>query len=138
MSLILSYLGTIHPRHIVQATGLNGEPQIPSLPGMNDFKGRIVHTTQFTNADPSYKGKKVVVVGAGSSGHDIALTCHGKGAEVTMIQRSPMFIVSLKSAHIGLRKRWNEQTVSPHHPRQRCICRPRLLNEMSKIHKIAY
>lgn len=70
-----------------------------------------MHASNFQNANETYKDKKVVVVGTGSSGHDIAATCHRFGAKVTIIQRSPAFVVSMETAHDGLRKRWNKDTV---------------------------
>lgn len=105
-------LGTLHPRHIVQATGLNGELQIPSIPGMETFKGTILHFTQFDNASPEYKGKKVIVVGTGTSGHDTAGCCYRHGADVTIVQRSPKCVASLTSTHKIVTRRYNEHIVS--------------------------
>ncbi|KAK9427522.1 hypothetical protein V1505DRAFT_404078 [Lipomyces doorenjongii] len=82
--------------HIVMATGLGGgKPKFPPLvPGQDIFAKSIVHAFQHKSGG-EYKGKKVLVVGTGSSGHDIAFDLYNNGAEVVMLQRSPTFIMSL-------------------------------------------
>ena len=64
------YLGILHPRHVILATGHSGEPYLPSnIAGMNDFKGdRLIHSAYFTQPDKTAKGKKAIVVGCCNSG----------------------------------------------------------------------
>jgi cation diffusion facilitator CzcD-associated flavoprotein CzcO len=91
---------TLKPRHVVFCTGHAGEPRIPSFPGQDTFAGLVHHASQHKDAGgSSVKGKKVIVVGTGNSGHDIAQNYCENGAEVTMLQRSPTHVVS---ADIGL------------------------------------
>ncbi len=45
-----------------------------------------------------WEGKKALVLGSGTSGHDVAQELHANGADVTLIQRSPTYVVSLKEA----------------------------------------
>ncbi len=104
------YQGTLHPHHIIQATGLNGEPQIPDIPGIETFEGPIIHSTQFTDGS-SFANKKVIVVGTGTSGHDISQGLHRHGATVTIVQRSPTFVMSLASVHQLVRKTFNEAAI---------------------------
>ncbi|KAG4436068.1 hypothetical protein IFR05_008458 [Cadophora sp. M221] len=103
---------TLHPHHLIQATGLNGEPRMPSIPGMSTFTGPILHSTQFNN--PSFfAGKKVIVVGTDNSGHDISQGLYHAGASsVTIIQRSPTFVLSLSSAHGMLASSYNEDCIA--------------------------
>jgi cation diffusion facilitator CzcD-associated flavoprotein CzcO len=110
--LLTLYSGTLHPRHIVQATGLNGEIRMPQIPGMESFEDKITHSTGFVDASPKYAGRKVIVVGTGTSGHDIAQCCQKHGADVTIIQRSPTFIVSLDTVQKTVAPRYNNRTVS--------------------------
>ncbi|KAK0107987.1 hypothetical protein ONS96_003765 [Cadophora gregata f. sp. sojae] len=100
---------TFYPHHIVQATGLNGEPQIPSIPGMSTFTGTTLHSSQFNNAS-TFAHKRVIVIGSGTSGHDIAQGLHRHGASITIVQRSPTFVLSLSSVHKMVRKSYNETT----------------------------
>ena len=63
--------GEILTPAIVLATGNYSAPTIPPWPGLNRFNGEIVHSGDFTNAWP-YRGRDVLVVGAGNSAADIA------------------------------------------------------------------
>lgn len=91
---------TVHPRHIVMTTGGTGVvPNIPELPGIENFTGTVLHSKDFTSGE-DYVGKRVVVVGVGTSAHDIAynLELHG-AAEVSMLQRGSVTVTSLTSAN---------------------------------------
>jgi thioredoxin reductase len=87
----------MHPRHLIFATGVSSIPYTPKLPGLEDFKGTVVHSGSFANAE-KWRGKKVLVLGSGTSGHDVAQELQADGADVTLIQRSPTYVVSLKEA----------------------------------------
>lgn len=87
---------TIKPKHVVFCTGHAGEPLVPTFPGQSEFKGEVYHGSQHDDASKSdVKGKKVIVVGTGNSGHDIAENYYENGAEVTMLQRSGTYVLSL-------------------------------------------
>ncbi|KAJ5467515.1 hypothetical protein N7475_005267 [Penicillium sp. IBT 31633x] len=89
---------TLHPRHIIQATGHSGKKNLPTFKGMEDFKGdRMCHSSEFPGADPESKGKKAVVVGSCNSANDIAQDFVEKGYDVTMVQRSSTCVVSSES-----------------------------------------
>jgi putative flavoprotein involved in K+ transport len=87
----------MHPRHLIFATGVSSIPTVPDLPGLKDFAGVKVHSGSFENAE-HWRGKKALVLGSGTSGHDVAQELHAHGAQVTMIQRSPTYVVSLQEA----------------------------------------
>ena len=58
---------------VVIATGVNRSPKVPDFAGRDAFEangGRVVHSSDYTNAAP-YKGKRVVLVGAGETGADV-------------------------------------------------------------------
>lgn len=92
---------TFKPRHIVLCTGHSGEARIPEFKGQDTFAGTLHHASQHKDAAVSkdIKGKKVIVVGTGNSGHDIAQNYCENGADVTMLQRTSTHVVS---ADIGL------------------------------------
>jgi putative flavoprotein involved in K+ transport len=87
----------MRPRHLIFATGVSSIPSTPELPGLDDFAGTKVHSGDFKNAT-SWKGRKAYVLGTGTSGHDVAQELHAHGADVTIIQRSKTYVVSLKEA----------------------------------------
>ena len=84
---------TLHPRHIVMATGVSGIPNVPDMPALRGFRGAIMHSHDYQDAAP-WAGKKAVVVGTGTSGHDIAQDLHSAGAKVTIVQRNPTLIIN--------------------------------------------
>lgn len=88
---------TLHPRHLIFASGLVGFPHIPELPGLKDFAGDVVHTAAFTNG-ANWRGKTALVLGTGTSGHDVAQDLHANGCETTIVQRGSCTVVSIDPA----------------------------------------
>jgi len=89
------YERVFHPVHVIFAVGLMSPPYIPSIPNQDEFKGTVIHSSRFKSAR-NYPGKKVVVVGTGPSGHDISSDCVQHGVDVTMYQRSSVYVMSAK------------------------------------------
>jgi hypothetical protein len=85
----------INPRHVVLATGVSGIPNLPDIPTLRNFSGKVLHSSQYDNGD-AWKGKNVLVIGSGNSGHDIAQDLHSSGAKVTLVQRSSTLIVNVE------------------------------------------
>ena len=85
----------MRPRHVVMATGVSGIPNIPDIPSLRSFAGRILHSSEYDDGE-AWKGRNVLVVGTGNSGHDIAQDLHSSGAKVTLVQRSPTLIVNIE------------------------------------------
>jgi len=65
---------------VVVANGHFSVPNMPFFPGVDQFLGRVIHSHDFRNAS-HFKGKRVLVVGAGLSAEDIALQCLKYGAK---------------------------------------------------------
>ena len=88
---------SVHPRHLVLASGaVSGIPQKPMLAGLERFAGEVVHSSRFTSGD-AYQGKRTIVVGTGTSAHDVAHMLHASGAAaVTMVQRGETCVQSLE------------------------------------------
>ncbi|MGW6335974.1 flavin-containing monooxygenase [Nocardia rhamnosiphila] len=90
----------MRPRHIVMATGgVGGRPNRPQLPGLESFTGDTLHTKDFESGG-DYAGQRVLVVGVGTSGHDTARELHLNGAQVAMLQRSPVTVVDLETTKL--------------------------------------
>ena len=80
---------TLHPRHIIQATGQSGEINVPYVKDMEKFQGsRMCHSSHFGGAQKNGQGKHAVILGSCNSAHDIAQDYYEHGYHVTMIQRS--------------------------------------------------
>ncbi|HEY0261164.1 MAG TPA: NAD(P)-binding domain-containing protein [Lacisediminihabitans sp.] len=74
---------------VVNATGTWGSPFIPWYPGMNEFRGRHLHTTDYRSAE-EFEGQSLVVVGGGTSAIGFLLELEGVAAELTWVSRRPV------------------------------------------------
>jgi putative flavoprotein involved in K+ transport len=82
-----------HARVVVVATGQYRLPRMPALRGMGDYAGEFRHSVDYRNAAP-YIGKRVLVVGAGNSGAEIATDLAANGAAfVALSIRTPPPVV---------------------------------------------
>ena len=66
----------------------------PTFPGIDRFGGQVVHP-QHWPADLDHRGKRVVVVGSGATAITIVPAMAAEAAHVTMVQRSPSYVMSL-------------------------------------------
>ncbi|ANW66172.1 FAD-dependent oxidoreductase [Mycobacterium sp. djl-10] len=103
---------TLHPTHLVLATGMSGKPSIPTLPGQDEFAGEQHHSSAHPGPD-RYAGKKVVVIGSNNSAHDICKALVENGIDTTMVQRSSTHIVRSDSLmEIGLGDLYSERALA--------------------------
>ncbi len=70
------------------------EGYTPELPGLDRFGGTVVHPQHWPE-DLDYAGKRVVVVGSGATAVTLVPAMADEAAHVTMLQRSPTYVVSL-------------------------------------------
>ena len=66
---------------------------LPEFPGIDSFKGRVVHPQHWPQ-DLDYAGKKVVVIGSGATAVTVVPSMAETAAHVTMLQRSPTYVVA--------------------------------------------
>ena len=85
----------IRPRHIIMATGVSDIPNLPEIPSLADFAGRVQHSSEF-GAGADWADRNTLVIGTGNSGHDIAQDLYSNGAHVTLVQRNPTLIVNIE------------------------------------------
>ena len=85
----------LRPQHLIIATSTKGDPIIPVYPGTEKFKGTVQHALTFKGGAP-FKGKRVLVVGAGNTAVDVCQDLVFRGAQsVTILQRSTTVVISL-------------------------------------------
>jgi cation diffusion facilitator CzcD-associated flavoprotein CzcO len=101
---------TMHPRHVVMATGVSGIPNLPEIPSLKNFAGKVVHSSQYDDGE-NWEGKPALVIGTGNSGHDIAQDLHSSGAEVTLVQRSSTLITNIEPSAQLAYSAYNEGTL---------------------------
>ena len=81
--------GEVEASQVVVATGFDHEPFIPDWPGRDEWPGGLMHSSQYRNPLP-YNGKRILVVGPGSSGMEIAYDlATGGAAKVWLAVRTP-------------------------------------------------
>ncbi len=78
---------TLRPKHLVIATGMSGFPNVPTIPGIETFEGKTMHSSMYRNGE-AYRGKHAIVLGSNNSAHDICQDLWEHDADVTMVQRS--------------------------------------------------
>jgi cation diffusion facilitator CzcD-associated flavoprotein CzcO len=83
---------SISAPHVVIASGFNAEPVTPSVPGMETFKGKVMHSADYADARP-FAGQSVLVVGMGNTGAEIALDLAEAGARPSISLRDGVHIV---------------------------------------------
>ncbi|KAJ5489529.1 FAD-containing monooxygenase EthA [Penicillium diatomitis] len=83
-------------RFVIFGTGYYNysQPLDVQIPGIEKFNGQVIHP-QFWPEDLDYKDKKVVVIGSGATAITLIPNLADKAARVTMLQRSPTYILSL-------------------------------------------
>ncbi len=79
--------GTWHARAVISATGTWWRPFLPALPGRDDFRGRQLHTVSYRRPR-DFAGRRVIVVGGGNSGAQIAADL-AYDTELTWVTRRP-------------------------------------------------
>ena len=82
----------LRPKQLVFALGASGYPTVPEIAGAKDFAGEQMHSSKFTGGE-FCKGKRVVVIGANNSAHDICADLWEHEVDVTMVQRSSTLVV---------------------------------------------
>lgn len=78
-------------RILISATGVLNRPKVPSLPGLEEFRGEVFHTARWPE-DLDLGGKRVAVVGSGASAMQTVPAIVGQVASLTIFQRSRQWI----------------------------------------------
>ena len=97
-------------KDVVVATGIMSSPVYPSVKGLSDYAGRMVHSTQYRTPD-EYLGRSILVVGIGNSAAEIASELASVGSDVTVSVRSganviPRSIAGIPSQYLGWGMSW--------------------------------
>jgi cation diffusion facilitator CzcD-associated flavoprotein CzcO len=84
-------------KHLVAAVGVSGGvPKRPTIAGLSDFRGSVLHSSEF-DSGTIWRGKRALVIGTGNSGHDVAQDLYVSGAaSVSILQRGATVVLSLE------------------------------------------
>jgi cation diffusion facilitator CzcD-associated flavoprotein CzcO len=87
-------------RFLVAATGIFSVPHFPDVPGREQFRGEQYHTGQWPTTPVDFGGKRVAVVGTGSSGVQLIPCIAGEVASLTVYQRTANWCTPLNNGPI--------------------------------------
>ena len=87
-----------HCRYYIMATGCLSAPKPPEIDGVKDFKGEVYFTGRWPHEEVKLAGKRVAVIGTGSSGIQAIPLIAEQAAHLTVFQRTPNFALP---AHNG-------------------------------------
>lgn len=88
----------LHARFIVMACGHLSAPNKPDFPGLSDYKGETHHTGYWPREEVEVAGKRVGVIGTGSSGIQVITAIAPHAAHMTVFQRTPHFSLPINNA----------------------------------------
>ena len=102
--------GWVTARAVVIATGIMSSPLVPNLPGLDSYEGRLIHSSEYRLPTP-FAHQRVLVVGAGNSGAEIAVELASAGVRVAISVRSgvnnvPRSVVGIPSQYLGWAISW--------------------------------
>jgi len=89
---------TINSTYLVAATGCLSSPNKPDIPGLHNFKGAVYHTGEWPHEPVNFSGKRVGVIGTGSSGIQAIPEIAKQAAHLTVFQRTANFAVPARNA----------------------------------------
>jgi hypothetical protein len=84
--------GVYRSRQVVIATGCNAVPHVPHWPGKEQFRGPILHSSEYRNG-AAFRSQDVLVVGLGNSGGEIAMDLCEHGARVALAVRGALNVI---------------------------------------------
>ncbi|MEY4761306.1 MAG: hypothetical protein RLZZ200_1162, partial [Pseudomonadota bacterium] len=93
--------GAVSAQFLVMATGCLSAPRLPDLPGLREFKGRVLQTSQWPKEPVDFAGQRVAVIGTGSSGIQAIPLIAAQAAQLTVYQRTPNFSVPARNRLVG-------------------------------------
>ncbi|HEX8107975.1 MAG TPA: NAD(P)-binding domain-containing protein, partial [Kofleriaceae bacterium] len=83
----------IRCRHYVMATGCLSQPKMMDIPGAERFRGEVYFTSRWPHEDVDFRGKRVAVIGTGSSGIQSIPLIARQAKQLTVFQRTPNFSI---------------------------------------------
>jgi cation diffusion facilitator CzcD-associated flavoprotein CzcO len=93
--------GDIAAQDVVVATGIVAAPRVPTMAGRERYRGRVLHSVDYRRP-AEFVGRRVLVVGVGNSGGEIASELADAGAHVTIAVRSGANVVPLQLAGVPI------------------------------------
>jgi cation diffusion facilitator CzcD-associated flavoprotein CzcO len=95
---------TLTTRYLITATGFLSQPRTPDIPGITSFEGKVIHTTDWDDDyDPA--GRRVAIIGTGATAVQLIPELAKTAADLTVYQRTPIWVVPKLDIRFGERAR---------------------------------
>lgn len=92
----------LRTRYLITATGFLSQPKVPDIPGIENFAGRVIHTTEWDDDyDPA--GQRIAVIGTGATAVQLIPELAKTAADLTVYQRTPIWVVPKIDLRFGPR-----------------------------------
>jgi len=91
----------IEAQYLITAVGCLSAAQTPKIPGLESFRGESYHTGEWPQVDVDFSGKRVGVIGTGSSGIQAIPIIAERAAHLTVFQRTPQFSVPARNRELS-------------------------------------
>ena len=88
----------LHARFFVMASGCLSNAKVPDVPGLSDFQGRWFHTGHWPRDGVDFTGKRVGIVGTGSTGIQAIPILAKQAAHLHVFQRTANYSIPLRNA----------------------------------------
>ena len=95
---------TLSARFLLTATGFLSQPHTPDIPGINDFAGTVIHTTEWDDEHP-LEGQRIAIIGTGATAVQLIPELAKQAAALTVYQRTPIYVVPKVDLTFGRRTR---------------------------------
>ena len=90
---------------LISATGILHHPRYPTIDGLNSFGGDLFHSARWDH-DVPLEGRRLAVLGTGSTGVQIVVGTAGVAGRVLLFQRTPQWILPLANREYTALTRW--------------------------------
>jgi len=92
-------------RHVILATGCLSNARMPDIKGLKDFKGEVYHTGHWPHHPVDFTGKRVAVIGTGSSAIQSVPVIAEQASHLTVFQRTANFSIPARNAALSAEER---------------------------------
>lgn len=103
-------------RYFILALGQLSQPKNTVYPGQENFAGRIIHSAQWPREEIDFTGKRVAIIGTGSSGVQMTPVIARQAAQLTVFQRTANF--SIPAANAPVSEEEDRQVKAHYHERR--------------------
>ena len=103
--------GRVTARHLITGIGCISTGNIPKIKGLDSFEGDWYHTGNWPHHPVDFSGKRLAVIGTGSSGVQSIPVIAEQAEHLTVFQRTPQFTVPAR--HASIDRKFIEEEVKP-------------------------